>query len=483
MNSKITNENTLRIEDLFKRAINNNKKSASNFSNIVLNQNELDILSKEILEENKPQLVKEDNNQININLSKAEINTLLNEINNNTNIKKEEKSFLNKKRKKNFISVKIQQEKQNFIHYKQKQQINEESDNSRNKISLLSYNILNQIFMKKMNRPDLNIDYRMNKIVQEILKLDPDVFFLQEADIYVYKKYLLKKEMEQYNILYGINCGSSFINIIAYKKDKFELKSFKNFSLLFLGKSAGNRGIMTVDLQLINPEVNNNINNDNNINNLNNNTINNDNNNIYYKNIMINKEPQNTLIDINKKNMEEKEASFKEENNNNINNNNNNLESKGEQNKGNINNNINKNIIISQGDFISNNDNNCKELNNQGQTINNNFENQKKIEEEINISKLAANNKILESNIEFNQNMEENENNKNNNLLNKKGNNDLGSIKESSIKEIDVNNNKNDINNSFSKTDPNAFKKNEHLFPLFLYKLQFFQKDFATDTG
>ena len=266
MNSKITNENTLRIEDLFKRAINNNKKIPSNFSNIVLNQNELDILSKEILEENKPQLVKEDNNQININLSKAEINTLLNEINNNTNIKNEEKSFLNKKRKKNFISVKIQQEKQNFIHYKQKQQINEESDNSRNKISLLSYNILNQIFMKKMNRPDLNIDYRMNKIVQEILKLDPDVFCLQEADIYVYKKYLLKKEMEQYNILYGINCGSSFINIIAYKKDKFELKSFKNFSLLFLGKSAGNRGIMTVDLQLINPEVNNNINNDNNIN-------------------------------------------------------------------------------------------------------------------------------------------------------------------------------------------------------------------------
>ena len=67
--------------------------------------------------------------------------------------------------------------------------------------------------------------------------------------------------MEQYNILYGINCGSSFINIIAYKKEKFELKSFKNFSLLFLGKSAGNRGIMTVDLQLINPDTSNNINN------------------------------------------------------------------------------------------------------------------------------------------------------------------------------------------------------------------------------
>ena len=262
MNSEITNENTLRIEEIFKRASNNNKSSSTNFSNIVFNQKELDILSKEILEEKSSQLPREDNNQININLSKEEINTLLNEINKNSNIKKEEKSFLNKKRRKNFISVRIQQEKQNFIHYKQKKIINQENDDiSRNKVSLLSYNILNQIFMKKMNRPDLNIDYRMNKIKQEILKLDPDVFCLQEADIFVYKKYLLKDDMEQYNILYGINCGSSFINIIAYKKDKFELKSFKNFSLLFLGKSAGNRGIMTVDLQLKNNDVNNIINN------------------------------------------------------------------------------------------------------------------------------------------------------------------------------------------------------------------------------
>ena len=262
MNSKITNENTLRIEDIFKKAVNNNKSTSTNFSDIVLNQQELDILSKEILEEKPSQIPKEDNNQININLSKAEINTLLNEINKKPNINNEEKTFLNKKRRKNFISVKIQQEKQNFIHYKTKKIINKENDDvSRNKVSLLSYNILNQIFMKKMNRPDLNIDYRMNKIKEEILKLNPDIFCLQEADIFVYKKYLLKSDMEQYNILYGINCGSSFINIIAYKKEKFELKSFKNFSLLFLGKSAGNRGIMTVDLQLKNEDTNNIINN------------------------------------------------------------------------------------------------------------------------------------------------------------------------------------------------------------------------------
>ena len=262
MNSKKTNQNTLCIEEMFKKALNNNICKSPNLSNIVFNQEELDILSKEILEEKIPQAQKEDNNQLNINLSNEEITTLLNEINNNNNPKKEETLFLNKKRRKTFISVKNQQEKQNFIHYKLKKEISTEgNNNSTNKVSLLSHNILNQIFMKKFNRPDLNIDDRMNKITQEILELDPDIFCLQEADIYVYKKYLLKKDMEQYNILYGINCGSSFINIIAYKKEKFELKSFKNFSLLFLGKSAGNRGIMTVDLQLINPDTSNNINN------------------------------------------------------------------------------------------------------------------------------------------------------------------------------------------------------------------------------
>ena len=276
MNSKRTNENTLKIEELFKKAFNKNKSStSSNLSNIEFNQDELDILSKEISEEKTAKAYQDDKNQINMNLSNEEITKLLNEINNNNNLKKEEQSFLNKKRKKKFISVNNQKEKQNFIHYKIKNEKNKENnDNSRNKVSLLSYNILNQIFMKKMNRPDLNIDDRMKKIKQEILELNPDIFCLQEADIYVYKKYLLKKDMEQYNILYGINCGSSFINIIAYKKDKFELKSFKNFSLLFLGKSAGNRGIMTVDLELINNDTfdnnsNNNTNQKENINNFN----------------------------------------------------------------------------------------------------------------------------------------------------------------------------------------------------------------------
>ena len=238
----------------------NNKTIFNNLNEIRFNQEELDILSREI----KDEQITDNNNLINIQLSNEEIELLLNEINNN-NIQPDDKPLLTKKRKRSFISVKNQQEKDNFIHYKSKNNIKYKNDISRNKVSILSYNILNQIFMKKLNRPDLNIDDRMNKIKKEILELSPDIFCLQEADIYVYKEYLLQEDMEQYNILYGINCGSSFINIIAYKKDKFNLKSFKNFSLLFLGKSAGNRGIMTIDLEFINNlnDINTNINNNN----------------------------------------------------------------------------------------------------------------------------------------------------------------------------------------------------------------------------
>ena len=89
MNSKKTNQNTLSIEEMFKKATNNNKKSSTSLSSIKFNQEELDILSKEVLGENDIQIPKEENNQININLSNDEINTLLKEINNNNDSKKD----------------------------------------------------------------------------------------------------------------------------------------------------------------------------------------------------------------------------------------------------------------------------------------------------------------------------------------------------------------------------------------------------------
>ena len=92
MNSKKTNENTLKIEELFKKAFNKSSTS-SNLSNIEFNQDELDILSKEISEEKTAKAYQDDKSQINMNLSNEEITKLLNEINNNNNLKKERKNL------------------------------------------------------------------------------------------------------------------------------------------------------------------------------------------------------------------------------------------------------------------------------------------------------------------------------------------------------------------------------------------------------
>jgi mRNA deadenylase 3'-5' endonuclease subunit Ccr4 len=118
---------------------------------------------------------------------------------------------------------------------------------SSSQISIVSYNILNQIYMKKNGRDDLSLENRMKTIILELKNLNPDIICLQEADINVLKKYLMYN-LPEYNLVYGVNCGSSFINVVGYKKEKFRLVSFKNFSLINI-KVVGNRGAMNVILE------------------------------------------------------------------------------------------------------------------------------------------------------------------------------------------------------------------------------------------
>ena len=178
----------------------------------------------------------------------------------NLNINKSSLSLLSKKRKRKFITINSQNNKKNFIKYSVKNKNNKKlttfQNEPKNKISIMTYNILNPSCMKKELKNELSTEERMKKIKKEILNLSPDVFCLQEADIYIYKEYLMKNDMNKYEILYGINCGSSFINIIGYKKEKYILRSFKNFSLSNVGKNAGNRGIMNINLELIENNIN-----------------------------------------------------------------------------------------------------------------------------------------------------------------------------------------------------------------------------------
>ena len=195
-------------------------------------------------------------------------------------------------------------------------------------------------------------------------------------------------------------------------------------------------------------------------------------------------QPQNTLLDIKNKNEVNSEIKVipppKDNNNNNINtednidiNNNNISQNKNEKNdeeKKDENNINNDNNIISKNDFKSNNLENYQESqifnSNVKETIidiqrNKQNEKESNNEQEINISEL---NNILESKVEINQeqnngdinNLKTNQNQMgNNNLPNNKKENELKVVQESYPLDQDGENKK------FSKTDPNAFKKEE----------------------
>ena len=207
------------------------------------------LLSSKKLEKEKSE------NKIKFELSYNDMLDIFEELNKKDKEYKSQISpkLLTKKRKRNFITIESLNKKKNFIKYTNKNYTAPTAFKNvpKNRIKVLTYNILNPRCMKKEIENELSTDERMNKIIKEILNLSPDVFCLQEADFYIYKKYLMRSDMDKYEILYGINCGSSFINIIGYIKEKYLLKSFKNFSLASLGKYAGNRGIMNINLELI----------------------------------------------------------------------------------------------------------------------------------------------------------------------------------------------------------------------------------------
>ena len=248
----INHKNNKLITSFFKPIINENQKLID-ITNIISNSNSFINLKeekenfkfedkKDIMENKEIILNNNSENDFLFNIPQDEINNIYNEFSTSKN------TFLNKKRKK-FKNINTIKEKNEFIHYKSKKQ-----KNKKTKISILSYNILNQIFMKKKNRPELSLENTMNKIIKAILILSPDIFCLQEADLNILKQYFHNKEnnnFKNYSIYYGINCGSSFLNIIGFKNEKFNLKSFKNFSLLFMGKNSGNRGMMFLQLELI----------------------------------------------------------------------------------------------------------------------------------------------------------------------------------------------------------------------------------------
>jgi mRNA deadenylase 3'-5' endonuclease subunit Ccr4 len=117
----------------------------------------------------------------------------------------------------------------------------------RPKISVLTYNILCQKFMKRSNRKDLNLHNRMTIVLREIKSLNPDIICVQETNWHTYKKYFLDYFLE-YEFKYCDNYGSNFMNLVGYRKSRFEIISSKHLDLTDV-KVEGNRGVVNVILK------------------------------------------------------------------------------------------------------------------------------------------------------------------------------------------------------------------------------------------
>ena len=198
---------------------------------------------------------KSSQNQKSFELTNNELLYIFEEINkeDQKSISSNKLSFLHKKRHIKLKKIETIYNPERFIYYNQKKNLSKKE-----KISVLSYNILNQCCIKKNPTEEngLFINDRMKKIKTEILSLNPDIFCLQEGDIKVFNDYFKNDEkFTIYNLSYGFNCGSSFINIIGYKKHKFTLKSLKNFTLINMDKNSGNRGLLNVDLENKNGKI------------------------------------------------------------------------------------------------------------------------------------------------------------------------------------------------------------------------------------
>ncbi len=152
------------------------------------------------------------------------------------------------KNKKNIL-FKMLRENSNVI-----QEININSYNFTpiiNKFSIFTYNILCQKFMMRRDRKDLSLENRMERIREQISSLDPDIICLQECVFHSMKLHLESFLNANYEIYYMENYGSTFYNLTAFKKDKFELTENKKINLEDI-KVEGNRGIFCLELKIKN---------------------------------------------------------------------------------------------------------------------------------------------------------------------------------------------------------------------------------------
>ena len=119
----------------------------------------------------------------------------------------------------------------------------------RKSFTILSYNILSQRFMKRKEIKSLSLEIRIPKIINEILKENPDIFCLQESTFDVYQKYF-SKSFNEYEIIKYENDGSNLMNLIGIKKNRFTILNECKFDLSNkIIDISGNRGVINVKIK------------------------------------------------------------------------------------------------------------------------------------------------------------------------------------------------------------------------------------------
>ena len=119
----------------------------------------------------------------------------------------------------------------------------------RKSFTILSYNILSQRFMKRKEIKSLSLEIRIPKIINEILKENPDIFCLQESTFDVYQNYF-SKSFNEYEIIKYDNYSSYLMNIIGIKKNRFTIINECKFDLSNkIIDVKGNRGVINVKIK------------------------------------------------------------------------------------------------------------------------------------------------------------------------------------------------------------------------------------------
>ena len=125
------------------------------------------------------------------------------------------------------------------------------STNTKDQLSILSYNILSQQIvniskMRKNKHIYLSFEYRIKGIISHIKCLNCDIINLQEVTSNALKE--INKELHNdYVFTEGENINATFFNIIGIRRKHYELKNYKIFKmseLLNTFEIQGNKGVL-----------------------------------------------------------------------------------------------------------------------------------------------------------------------------------------------------------------------------------------------